>query len=585
MVFGDSPELITAAVTLGVAHPPGYPIFTMLGWLFAQIPIESPAFRVVLLSVVCHAATVGVIYAATYRFARSVSAAVVAAVALATQPLFWSWSLVAEVFALSDLIAAIVLFLVALWHERPERKAFLIGAAFATGLGLANHQTIALLAPAVLYVLWRRRDALLAEPRLIGYAALAFVLGLLPYAELLVAAARQPTLIWGELRSPGDLLAYMLRTRYGTTALVNEPAFVGGSALGRVAAVFTTLGLVHFVILALGTAYAWRRARWYATYLLIAFAVAGPAFAAYSNVDISNPVVFGVLQRFFLLAYTAAAPLAGFAALWILALARRTSVPSRLLEGASAAVVVLLLVALGALNFAALDRRDDHAARRYVMDVLTTVPQNGIFISGADGIAFPLLYLQTVEGVRTDVTNVLLPFMGETWYVRQLRRMHPDLALPQDAYGTRTMPFRVFIDANRSRSITMVGELPDDSAKSAYWLYPRGIVSEIRPLAQTASVEEFARDAEAALSRSHPPAVAEVSLPFRPWERLVLEDYAGAYYRVGSEYEHAADNLKVSAPEQARQGYATARTWYERALAVDPEYVLAKVAVQRLPRS
>jgi hypothetical protein len=295
--------------------------------------------------------------------------------------------------------------------------------------------------------------------------------------------------------------------------------------------------------------------------------------------------VFGVLQRFFLLAYTAAAPLAGFVVVAAVELGRRTALPSRILETACAAVAVLLLVALGAANFRALDRRDDHSARRYVMDVLAAVPQNGAFIAGADGIAFPLLYLQTVEGVRPDVTNLLLPFMGETWYIRQLRRTHPDLALPQDAYGTRAMPFRVLIDANRSRSITIVGQLPDESTKGAYWLYPRGIVSEIRPLTQTASLEDFARDAEAALSRSHPPAIADVDLPFRPWERLVLNDYASAYYRVGSEYENAASNLKASAPDQARQGYATARMWYERALAVDPDFSSAQVALQRLPKS
>src|SRR5919201_6688282 len=53
IVFGDTPELTTAAITLGVPHPPGYPLWTMLGWLFAQLPIDGPAFRVALLSVVC----------------------------------------------------------------------------------------------------------------------------------------------------------------------------------------------------------------------------------------------------------------------------------------------------------------------------------------------------------------------------------------------------------------------------------------------------------------------------------------------------------------------------------------------------
>src|SRR5437588_516850 len=35
---GDSPDLITAAVVLGVPHPPGYPLFTILGHLFSLVP-------------------------------------------------------------------------------------------------------------------------------------------------------------------------------------------------------------------------------------------------------------------------------------------------------------------------------------------------------------------------------------------------------------------------------------------------------------------------------------------------------------------------------------------------------------------
>src|SRR5205085_7121388 len=62
IVVGDSPELITAAVTLGVAHAPGYPLFTMLGHLFSLIPLGAIPFRVNLLSVACDALTIGVVY-------------------------------------------------------------------------------------------------------------------------------------------------------------------------------------------------------------------------------------------------------------------------------------------------------------------------------------------------------------------------------------------------------------------------------------------------------------------------------------------------------------------------------------------
>src|SRR5256885_10001062 len=86
IVVGDSPELIMAAVTLGVAHAPGYPLFTMLGHLFSLLPVGSIPFRVNLLSVVCDALTIGVVYFSTFRLTRSQLAAAFAALLLAVDP-------------------------------------------------------------------------------------------------------------------------------------------------------------------------------------------------------------------------------------------------------------------------------------------------------------------------------------------------------------------------------------------------------------------------------------------------------------------------------------------------------------------
>src|SRR5438477_11427788 len=176
IVVGDSPELITAAVTLGVAHPPGYPLFTMLGHLFSLLPFGSIPFRVNLLSVICDALTIGVVYFSAFRLTRSQLAAAVAALLLAVDPIFWEWSLAAEVFPLNNLLAAVLILLLVSWHQHPERSAFLIAAFFVAGLALTNHQTIVLLGPAFGFILWRRRSVL--RPRLLALGVVAFIIGL-----------------------------------------------------------------------------------------------------------------------------------------------------------------------------------------------------------------------------------------------------------------------------------------------------------------------------------------------------------------------------------------------------------------------
>lgn len=169
-VVGDTAELAAAALTLGVAHPPGYPLLVLLGHAFSWLPVGPAAFRVNLLAVVASAATVGIVYLTAYRLVGDRLPAALAALLLAFNPLFWAWSLVFEAFPLNNLLAAAMVYLLVLWRERPERGWLVVAAALIAGLGLSNHQTIVLLGPAVLFLLWDRRQALLARPWLMACA-------------------------------------------------------------------------------------------------------------------------------------------------------------------------------------------------------------------------------------------------------------------------------------------------------------------------------------------------------------------------------------------------------------------------------
>ena len=60
--FFDSGEMVAGAYTLGVAHPPGYPIYVTLGKLFTLLPINNVAFRVNLMSSFFAALTSVMIY-------------------------------------------------------------------------------------------------------------------------------------------------------------------------------------------------------------------------------------------------------------------------------------------------------------------------------------------------------------------------------------------------------------------------------------------------------------------------------------------------------------------------------------------
>lgn len=65
IITGDSGELIVAAYNLGLPHPPGYPLFTLIGYAFTHWLPESwgsVAYRCNLVSVVCTAGAGGVTF-------------------------------------------------------------------------------------------------------------------------------------------------------------------------------------------------------------------------------------------------------------------------------------------------------------------------------------------------------------------------------------------------------------------------------------------------------------------------------------------------------------------------------------------
>src|SRR5712692_10174765 len=72
----DSGELIAAAYTLGVPHPPGYPLWCLLAQLFRLVPGPNPAFAINLMSAVLGAIAASLVCMTTRRLGAPRSAAV-----------------------------------------------------------------------------------------------------------------------------------------------------------------------------------------------------------------------------------------------------------------------------------------------------------------------------------------------------------------------------------------------------------------------------------------------------------------------------------------------------------------------------
>ncbi len=568
IVVGDSPELIMAAVTLGVVHAPGYPLFTMLGHLFSLLPFGSIPFRVNLLSVVCDALTIGVVYFSAFRLTRSQLAAAVAALFLAVDPIFWEWSLAAEVFPLNNLLAAVLILLLVSWHQQPERSAFLIAAFFVSGLALTNHQTIVLLGPAFCFVLWQRRSILFARPSLLAIGAAVFVVGLLPYLYVPWAAAHHPAHNWGNVSSFHDLLRLIARRSYGSK-LVTTPGYTGGPPWDRLAALFISFGPVAGLLTVLGAIQAFQRTRWYFWFSLVAFVFTGPFFVWITDLNLSAaPSALFVLQRFFLLSHIVLAPLIGFGVLALAQFVARSTSATAL--GALCIVAACLVAAaiMAATNYRRIDQSQNLIARRFAQDVFNTTPPGSVLLVNGDGLAFPLMYLQQVEHIGNETTLVVVPLLLGDWYVRQLREQHPELVVPFDRYDPQSNNMKIFVEANSSRTIAIAGAIGNDhSLDLDYWPYQQGLLIIAMPKSQDVPLDMLLAQNEQLLGRCHPPAPGSVRA--NTFEADILNVYAYPAFTIAATCERAG--LK-----------AEARTWYERALAINPQFSQARQALARV---
>jgi hypothetical protein len=571
IVVGDSPELIMAAVTLGVAHAPGYPLFIMLGHIFSLVPFGSLPFRVNLFSVICDALAIGVVYFSAFRLTRSQLAAAVAAFLLAVNPTFWEWSLAAEVFPLNNLLAALLILLLIGWHEQPERTGLLIAAFFVAGLALTNHQTSVLLGPAFCFVLWRRRSVLFARPHLLVIGVGAFIVGLVPYAYIPWASAHHPAHNWGNVSSFRDFVGLITRRSYGSTRLVSTAGYSGGSPWTRLAALGISFGWVTGLVILLGAIQAFQRVRWYFWFSLIAFIFTGPFFVWISDLNLSTaPSALFVLQRFFLLSQVTLAPLAAFG---VLTLARFLS---RSIETASlSALRIVTAICFAAIaisvatNYRRIDQSRNSIARHFGEDIFSTTRPNSVLLVTGDGLAFPLMYLQKVENIGKETTLVVLPLLLGDWYVQQLREQHRDLVVPFDRYDPQSNNnLNALVGSNGDRTIAIAGTVGGDNSLDAnYWPYQQGLLVMIMPKSSDLPLDTLLAENEQLLGRCHPPAPGTVRA--NTFEEDILNIYAYPPFNIGGTCERAG--LK-----------AEARAWYQRALAINPQFSKAREALARL---
>jgi len=486
--FWDTSEYIATAHIMGIPHPPGNPLFVVLGkaWSLLLAPLGlSVAVRVNLFSAFVSAVSHGLWFLVVHHILRYFSddrrfrlaGAAAAVLVSATAFTVWNQSNVNEkVYTVSLLTIAILSWLIFRWQEnlgKGKDDNLLVLMVFILALSVGNHLMAFLAAPAIMLFILVVQPRTFLNWKLYPAAIAAGLAGLSIHLFLPIRAGLEPVINEAAPTCPdigsalGAVVTYgragcealseaLNRTQYDKPPLVPRQADLASQyanylqyfdwqwarAMDGVNTVFAAARLPFTMLFTglgvWGAMEHFRRDKASFWYVAALFGTLSVALVYYLNFkygySLSAPVqdrgLHEVRERdyFFIVSFSVWGLWAGvgIAALW-------KEAAEGLGAGLAKASPVLLLAAVPlVVNWGWATRDYDYSARDWAYNLLMSVEPYGVLFTNGDNDTFPLWYIQEVEEVRQDVTVIVTSYLNTPWYTKQIRDLTEPCAEGED---------------------------------------------------------------------------------------------------------------------------------------------------------
>ena len=443
----DSGELATVETIGGIAHPTGYPLFTIIGYLFLHLPLPfSKIYSANLLSALYCVAAVLVFTSSVRLILKNISlvippenkkikkdakdysieidvwtiiiTTIAGSLFLALGRTFWFQSTSVEVYSLHTLLlnATIFVLLKILFINNTGKTSTVIWLVLSIVLALSfsNHMTTILIIPGVAYIYFlvegvSKKSFYL----LLKMIVLFFIILTALYSYLPIRASFNLALNWGNPETLENLFRHVKGAQYSTWIFSSfesaKEQFV--YFLTTLPDEFTYPGLL---IIFSGIIFTVRFQR----KLFYFFAATALTTIAYSiNYDIVD------IDSYFLLAYISFAFFASFGFLSIILFLRKkvSRVPLSLL-------IFIPVLYLAWQNIQTTDQSDKYIFQDYTTGILNSVEDESIILSYQwDYFISASYYFQMVEGIRNDVKIIDKELLRRSWYYNQMETNFPDI--------------------------------------------------------------------------------------------------------------------------------------------------------------
>ncbi|MBL7128616.1 MAG: DUF2723 domain-containing protein [Ignavibacteria bacterium] len=454
--FIDSGELATVCIKLGVAHPTGYPLFTILGNLFSKIPIGEELYRLNLMSAVLSSLGVLIFFnLVVFLFkdlnfnifnkaskteiksskrqkekVKNISAAfkldslsiyfiaLSSSLILAFSLTYWSSANSIEVYSLHSLflISLIYIFLKACnsinsWEVSfLRREKYWLAFAFVLGLSFTNHLTTLFLGIGTIYLYFGVNGFNKNSLQRISYMIIPFIIGLSVYMYLPLRADN-PILSWGNPYNFENFYRHISGKQFSVwmfssteNAEKQFSYFIANfpKEFYYIPSILAIFGLVKIFK-------KYKRLFNY-TILLFIFTV---LYAI--NYDIYD------IDSYFLLAYIVSVTWIAFGVLFVVEKFKKSAL------NLSIASILLCILPLSA-NYELTDESDNYFVRDFTYNVFKSAPENSIIMSSEwDFWVSASLYYQFVKDIRKDIVVIDKELLRKSWYLDFVKIHYSDI--------------------------------------------------------------------------------------------------------------------------------------------------------------
>jgi hypothetical protein len=458
----DSGEFLAAIHSFGIPHPPGTPLYILIGkvWSMMFASVFGFARSINLLSAVCTAFGCGILTNLFTKWTSDGFAATAAGLTAGLMSTVWLNANETEVYAVALLFGCIILWAADRAGEDSDARWALL-AAYLAGLAWSLHLIALLVVPSAMLLVFSTGDGYFAVPvgrryvdgrreahsfaKLVRGSIIVTLIGMTCIVFLLIRARQDPAINQGNPSTFGTLVDVILRRQYDVPSLWPRQApfylqlgnvfewadwqFAKGLAPAAppswwrtpITIVYALLGVFGFLAHRSVDRRSWRA-------LAVLFLVSTLGVVIYLNLKAGPTFGEGILppnalhearerDYFFFWAFICWGLWAGFGAITL----------SRRLKAPFGVLAMVFPFAPAIMNWGAVDRRTDAFEARSRIgeaDMLAKVPPSGVLLAMGDNDTYPLWYLQQVEGTRKDVTVVTVPLLAAKWYRAELARRY-----------------------------------------------------------------------------------------------------------------------------------------------------------------